>query len=136
VSERAQRDVRVTYHGFVSLNNLVKLLEHTDAVVLPSICYENSPTVIYEAFLIGVPVIASRIGGIPELIRDGETGLLVTPGSVEELADAMRRIHGEREAWWGKTLSIREAAQPFALDKYVTRLEQLIQEIIQKKTQR
>lgn len=129
VSERAKRDARVTYHGFVSLNNLVKLLEHIDAVVLPSICYENSPTVIYEAFLIGVPVIASRIGGIPELVVDGVSGLLVTPGNKEELVSAMRRIHDERELWWLKTVAIREYAQQYSLDRYITRLEAFIREI-------
>ena len=111
VSDRAQRDIRVTYHGFVSLNNLVKLLEHIDAVVLPSICYENSPTVIYEAFLIGVPVIASRIGGIPELVEDGVSGLLVAPGNTEELVAAMHRIHNERDVWWKRKTAIRENAQ-------------------------
>ena len=132
VSERALRDPRVTYHGFVSLDNLVKLLENIDAVVLPSICYENSPTVIYEAFLIGVPVIASRIGGIPEIVKEELSGLLVTPGSVQELVAAMRRIHNERELWWERTQSIRAYALQFGLDNYVRRLEALIEEVVKK----
>jgi glycosyltransferase involved in cell wall biosynthesis len=135
VAQRASRDARITYHGFVSLMNLVKLMEHTDAIVLPSTCYENSPTVIYEAFLIGVPVIASRIGGIPELVRENESGLLVTPGSVQELAGAMREIHEKREWWWGQTNVIREAAKKYALAKYVSRLETLMHEVIKNKTQ-
>ncbi|MBI5794311.1 glycosyltransferase family 4 protein [Candidatus Uhrbacteria bacterium] len=132
VNERALRDARVTFHGFVSLKNLVRLLENTDAVVLPSICYENSPTVIYESFLVGVPVVASHIGGIPELVEDGESGLLVAPGDTADLARAMRRIHSEREIWWGRTNAIRAYAQQFALGTYVTRLEQLIEGVIQK----
>ncbi len=132
VSDRAQRDIRVTYHGFVSLNNLVKLLEHIDAVVLPSICYENSPTVIYEAFLIGVPVIASRIGGIPELVEDGVSGLLVAPGNTEELVAAMHRIHNERDVWWKRKTAIRENAQQYSLETYVTRLETFMRQIVEK----
>lgn len=132
VCERASADERVTYHGFVSLKNLMHLLENTDAVVLPSVCYENSPTVIYEAFLIGVPVIATRIGGIPELIQDDVTGILVAPGSSSELAKAMRRIHAERDTWWRKTKVIREHAQQYALDGYVTRIEELIKQVSKK----
>ena len=79
ITQRAERDARVYFHGFVSLKHLIRLLQTTDAVVIPSICYENSPTVIYESFLVGVPVIASRVGGIPELIEEGVTGLLVKP---------------------------------------------------------
>ena len=47
------------------------------AVVVPSRCYEGQPRIILEAFAAGVPVIASRIGGLPELVEDGVNGLLV-----------------------------------------------------------
>ncbi|KKW30988.1 MAG: Glycosyltransferase, partial [Candidatus Uhrbacteria bacterium GW2011_GWA2_52_8d] len=68
VASSAELDSRIHFHGFTSLNHLIELLRTSDAVVVPSICYENSPTVIYESYLVGVPVIASDIGGIPELI--------------------------------------------------------------------
>src|SRR5262249_6317810 len=57
-----------------------------DALVVPSIWPENSPLVIHEAFLAGVPVIAARIGGIPELVTHGKNGLLFNPGDVEDLS--------------------------------------------------
>jgi len=129
VSERAERDGRIKFHGFVSLEHLVSILQASDAVLVPSLCYENSPTVIYEAFQVGVPVIASRVGGIPELIGEGETGLLVEPNSQEALAEAMKRIHTERDVWWGKTETIRIQAQKYALQKYVKRLEALMSEL-------
>lgn len=130
VASRADLDARVNFHGFVSLNHLIKLLCNTDAVVVPSICYENSPTVIYEAYLVGVPVIASRIGGIPELVVDGETGLLVTPGDEQDLVDAMRAVHASRDAWWQKSDAIRTVAAQYSLKRYVDQLEKYMQEIV------
>jgi glycosyltransferase involved in cell wall biosynthesis len=129
VCERAETNKRIRYHGFVSLKYLVKLLETTDAVVIPSTCYENSPTVIYESFLVGAPVIASNIGGIPELIEEGKTGLLVEPGNAQQLAQAMKEIHEHRDAWWAKSEQIQAQAKQYAIEKYVDQLEQYIKEV-------
>jgi glycosyltransferase involved in cell wall biosynthesis len=60
------------------------------ALVLPSIWYETFGLVLIEAFAAGMPVIASRIGGIPDLVEDGKTGLLVQPGDAADLADKMQ----------------------------------------------
>jgi glycosyltransferase involved in cell wall biosynthesis len=59
------------------------------ALVLPSICYENFPRTIVEAFASGLPVIASRIGALADLVSDRETGLLFEPGNPQDLADKM-----------------------------------------------
>jgi glycosyltransferase involved in cell wall biosynthesis len=56
------------------------------ALILPSIWYENFPRVIVEAFACGLPVIATRVGAITEIIEDGVTGILVNPGNASELA--------------------------------------------------
>jgi len=68
-----------------------------DVLVVPSLWLENSPLVIHEAFAAGVPVVASRIGGIPELVVHGRSGLLYEPFSVEELAVALRGLIAEPE---------------------------------------
>ena len=67
-----------------------QLLDNAQGVVFPSIGYENQPLAILEAFARGKPVIASNLGGMTELVKDGERGLLVPPGDVSALADAMR----------------------------------------------
>ncbi len=67
------------------------LLAASDAFVLPSFA-EGVPISLMEAMACGVPVIATRIAGIPELIRDGVDGLLVAPGSVTELEAAISRL--------------------------------------------
>ena len=60
------------------------------ALVLPSIWYENFPRTLVEAFGCGLPVIASRIGALAELVQDGITGLLFEPGNARDLSDKMR----------------------------------------------
>ena len=58
-------------------------------IVVPSICYDNSPMVIYESFTHSTPVIGSNIGGIPELIDDNVNGRLFNPGDVNDLKNVL-----------------------------------------------
>jgi len=58
-------------------------------LVAPSICYENFPRTIVEAFACGLPVIASRLGAMAEIVRDRETGLLFEAGNADDLARKM-----------------------------------------------
>ena len=60
--------------------------------VLPSVVTDACPTTVLEAMAAGRPVISTSIGGITDLIVDGESGLLVSPGNERELAAAMRRV--------------------------------------------
>jgi glycosyltransferase involved in cell wall biosynthesis len=60
------------------------------AMVLPSVWLEGLPVSVLEAFATGTPVIASRIGSLAELVRDGVTGFLATPGDERDLADRLR----------------------------------------------
>lgn len=83
--------------------------------VLPSVCNENFPYSVMELLAIGKPVIASAIGGIPELVRDGETGLLFPPGDAKALASRMRQLAGDaglasRLGAAGKFLVARECS--------------------------
>jgi glycosyltransferase involved in cell wall biosynthesis len=65
-----------------------------DAAVLSS-SWENLPHTVLEALAVGTPVIATAVGGVPEVVHDGENGLLVTPGDPEALAAAMRRFFAD-----------------------------------------
>ena len=81
---------RVSFTGFMRDRDLWSLMGRCRAVVVPSIWYENSPMVILEAYSLGRPVIATAIGGIPEMVEDGQTGILVPPGDIKALAEAMQ----------------------------------------------
>jgi glycosyltransferase involved in cell wall biosynthesis len=63
--------------------------------VLPALWWENCPMAVLEAAALGVPVVASDVGGIPELVEHGRTGLLVPPGDREALARAVNRLVGD-----------------------------------------
>jgi glycosyltransferase involved in cell wall biosynthesis len=79
----------IEYVGVKMGDDLRNLVRRCRVVVVPSICYENQPFSILEAFANSKPVVASGIGGMKELVRDHERGLLVEPGNVDELARAL-----------------------------------------------
>jgi glycosyltransferase involved in cell wall biosynthesis len=66
-------------------------MKNANCLIVPSLCYENSPTVIYEAIAVGLPIIASKIGGITELLLD-YGGIMFDPGDERELSDKMNWI--------------------------------------------
>ena len=86
--ERQAREAGVDarFHGFVS--DVRERLRELDVLVQPSRA-DNFPLAVLEAMAAGVPVVATRVGGIPELVLDGETGLLVEPESPTALAEAL-----------------------------------------------
>ena len=76
------------YHN----DHVNEVLDSIDVLVVPSIWYENSPLVIHEAFLKGIPVITSDIGGMAELVKDKINGFLFNMGNVNSLRAVMERI--------------------------------------------
>jgi glycosyltransferase involved in cell wall biosynthesis len=75
----------VILSGYKKWGDLKKEILKSMFVILPSTCFDNSPMAIMEAFSLGKPVIGSRIGGIPELVKDGKTGLNFEAGNIEDL---------------------------------------------------
>lgn len=81
----AREVFRDRYLGFEPLARILQRMHAARYLVVPSICYENAPRTIVEAFSCGVPVIASRLGALIEIVRDGITGLLFNPGDAADL---------------------------------------------------
>ncbi len=92
LAEKYARYPWIRFRGSLKAETLASYYARTLATVIPSLTLENAPMAILESFHFGVSVIASRIGGIPEYVREGETGWLFTPGSVDELAALLRKI--------------------------------------------
>lgn len=88
----ARLDCNVTFLGYLTGEPLHAAIRSARAVVLPSEWYENAPMSVLEAYALGKPVLGARIGGIPELIREGETGLGFESGNVEMLSDTLRQF--------------------------------------------
>lgn len=75
--------------GFLKRTELADEMTNARALVFPSQCYEGMGMAVIEAFAAGLPVIASRLGGIPDLVHDGETGILVDSADAHALARAL-----------------------------------------------
>ncbi|MBP7738456.1 MAG: glycosyltransferase [Spirochaetes bacterium] len=88
-ARRYGKSKQVAFWGKVDNRRIGEVLGDTDVFVLPSIWPENQPVTITEAMASGIPVIASNIGGIPELIDDGVSGFLFKPGDVRDLYNKM-----------------------------------------------
>jgi len=129
----------VEFNGAVSSEEALRLYEAAHVFVLPSIPteageVENQPVVLAEAQAGGLPVIATRIGGIPESMREGESGLLVPPRDAEALASAIAWLAEHPERWVemgqaGRTFVERE----FNLQKLNDRLVEIYSELTDSK---
>jgi len=80
---------RIEYVGYTSPEELFRRI---DFLVVPSVWHEPLGRVIYEAYAFGVPVIVARAGGMPEIVEEGSTGFVVSPGDPSELAGLLRRL--------------------------------------------
>jgi glycosyltransferase involved in cell wall biosynthesis len=83
---------RVAFTGRVDNARMAQFYNGADIVLMPTLTVEGLPFVLLEAMSCARPVIASRIGGTGEVVKDGENGLLVEPGSLPALADAIMRL--------------------------------------------
>ncbi|MDL2244350.1 glycosyltransferase family 4 protein [Parabacteroides sp. OttesenSCG-928-J18] len=92
LEEYAQKKYKnIEFLGYKTGKELENYIQRALFVVVPSECYENNPLSIVESFALGTPVIGSRIGGIPELIRENENGFLFEPKSVTALQETLRK---------------------------------------------
>lgn len=92
LSELAGDQPNIHLRGAFEHDQLGQVLQSLDVIVVTSLWYENSPVVIQEALSAGVPVITSRIGSLPEKVKEGVHGLLFEPGDVESLRQALLQV--------------------------------------------
>jgi glycosyltransferase involved in cell wall biosynthesis len=117
----------VTFHGWVTGTYKENLFCLCDVFVLPSICYEVAGLVILEAYKHGIPVIGSRIGGIPEMIKQDETGFLFEPGDEKGLAVILQNLSKEQ---LGKMKSpCLQAAMDHSMEHHLKRLTEVYQSL-------
>ncbi|MBC7227216.1 MAG: glycosyltransferase family 4 protein [Thermoflexales bacterium] len=88
----AQGDPRIRFEGAVENHRVPEVLSGLDVLVVPSIWYENAPLTILEAHAAGVPVLASDLGGMAEMVRHGVDGLLFQVGDARDLAARLREL--------------------------------------------
>jgi glycosyltransferase involved in cell wall biosynthesis len=98
-------DATVVWCGSVPRHQVLENIAVSRLLILPSLCYENVPMVVVEAFSVGTPVIVPNHGAFPSLVSDRKQGLLFTTGSASSLASAiLEGLHASQEDWtaWSK----------------------------------
>lgn len=107
---------------------LETIRQKAKAIIIPSEWYENMPYVLLESLASGVPVIASRIGGMTERIKDGKNGLLFTPGDEYDLAGKIRSLPSFDAGTHGR--EARSSIEDLRPERYADALEAVYSDIV------
>lgn len=124
---------RVHFHGYVPMGpDLNRHYDEADIFLFPSLS-EGSPRVVLEALAHSLPVVSTNVGSVPELIVDGESGLIVPPRDAAALGDAVMR-YTQDEALRARCASAGyAAAQPHTVERFVQPLVEKAKELVRKK---
>ncbi|MCB9798624.1 glycosyltransferase family 4 protein [Candidatus Nomurabacteria bacterium] len=123
--EMTRENEHIILHGFVKREDLPEFFSKIDMTVVPSLCYENSPTVIFESFYFGIPVLASEIEGVAELIDGGENGLTFCAGDVVDLEKKITWCIKHQQEVQRMSSKTKTALQRLISKDYITRLTEL-----------
>ena len=118
--------------GFKSGDELNTLIKEASFIIVPSEWYENNPLTIIEAYANGKPVIGSNVGGIPEIINDGDTGFLFDMGSVNDLSDKITKADSidELEYYRLSTNARKFADEHFSEESHYNSLISIYEDLI------
>ena len=112
----AKGDERIIFHGFLDEEELEKIFKKCSYLLVPSVWYEIFGLVIMEAMNKGLPVIASNIGAIPELVKDRYNGYLFEAGNVDSLCDVIERSINENTEYSRLSKNAIETSKNFDLE--------------------
>ena len=118
-------DGRVVFLGARSRHGVLELFRAVDAALLSS-RWENFPHSVVEALAVGTPVIATAVGGVPEVVRDGENGLLVPSGDARALAAAIRRFFADESLRQRLAGAARASVASLTRESALSRIEQIL----------
>ncbi len=120
--ELSGNDQHIHFYGWLSQQQALPLLSKIDIVVVPSLCYENSPTVIYEMLNLGIPVLAADIGGAAELITEGKNGWIFPAGDFGSLNKKIVSLYQQRDKLPLLADNCRRSVAGYLLENYTTKL--------------
>jgi glycogen synthase len=120
----ASAPANVRFLGAQSRARVLELFAAADLVVLSS-AWENFPHALVEALALGTPVVATAVGGVPEIVRDGENGVLVPPGDPAAFAAAIGRALGDESL----RANAKGSVARFSPDVVHTELEQVLRTV-------
>ncbi|MBD3370662.1 glycosyltransferase [Candidatus Fermentibacteria bacterium] len=136
LARRLDSSGRISFAGWMPQNELLKLLRSSHLLLAPSVTarsgdQEGIPVVLMEAMAVGMPVVSTTHSGIPELVEDGRSGLLVPERDVGALTEAVRKLTRDPGCW--SRIGIagrRRVEEEFDLKKQVSRLEAIYREVV------
>jgi glycosyltransferase involved in cell wall biosynthesis len=126
LTKRLDLEKRVEFRGYQPQTEVANYMRRAAVLVVPSLS-EGFPRIVLEGIAAGVPVVATNVGGIPELIVDGVTGFLVEPGNCRMLADTIVRVIKNTS---NATVIARQAraraVEVFSKERYVASYRELL----------
>ncbi len=124
----------VTFAGYVPRRDIGRIYQKARIVIFPSTNFEGFPLVPLEAMSYGVPVIASRIGGLPEIVEDGKNGILFEPGNPGDLSQKVRALWNNSDQCNKLGIAGRKKVQThYTKEKYYGRLMDIYRKAIDMK---
>ncbi len=126
----------IEFVGRVAPEKAQRMMAEATTVLVPSEWYENQPMVILEAFAQGTPVIATDLGGNPELVREGDTGALYPAGDVAALAERMKHALSHPDEMLALGGRAREFVTQFSLEAHIKGLQSIFTRVISEHGQR
>lgn len=131
---QAVRDPRMSHIeivGYVAGERKRRLIAEALCMVVPSECHENFPLSLVESLALGTPVLASRMGGLPDLVEHGRTGLLFQAGDAGELAESLRWMSRNASSAYQMALNtLTVAQQRFSPQRHLDQLLEIYREVI------
>lgn len=124
----------VTLSGFTT--DIASAVRRLDALLLPSLFGEGMPMVVLEALAAGVPVIATRVEGTPEVIRDGIEGLLAQPASAVSLTEKILLLTSDRKSWAEMSRAALKRHRQFFTDQTMAKRVAKVYSSIHNRTER
>ena len=121
VKKKIALNKNIDFLGYLNRDEIEKIIRESDLLIVPSLCYENSPTVIYEAASMGLPVLASRIGGITETVHF-LGGILFNPGNSQDLVFKLNWAIKNPRVLHKIGESAQLKAKEYSLDFYIEKL--------------
>jgi glycosyltransferase involved in cell wall biosynthesis len=121
LDEIVGNDARIDFKGTFPSDQIGRVLGSLDLLVVPSLWYENTPLVIHQAHAARVPVIASNLGGMNEVVRDRQNGFLIQPGNTGQLSAILESLIDNRSV----LEKIRSKIEPpLMIDRYADLIEE------------
>lgn len=121
----------VTFTGEIMPDRILEYFKEARVLVLPSYIGDGMPNVILEAMACGIPVVATRIAGVPDLVEDGETGFLFETGDIQQMVTYIRRLMSDDQLWNRQGSRSLEKVQAYSWEQIIPQLEQLLKNVIE-----